>query len=68
MRFYIGMGIRNTVFYGLFLLLSIFTNVFTDEGKKIIPALAILFYVFSLFITSICPLIKYLKSNSQTPR
>jgi hypothetical protein len=60
-RFYIGMGIRNTVFYGLFLFLSIFTNAFTDEGKKIIPVLVVVFYVFSLFSTSIYPIIKHIK-------
>jgi hypothetical protein len=57
-RFYIGIFIFQTLVYGaLFILAKYDTGAFTHEGRKIVPVLSVVFYIFSVSVTVFYPLL-----------
>lgn len=48
--FLIKLGIFQTILYSFFFYLS-FTDVFTDDGKKVMPFVSIIFYILSMYFT-----------------
>lgn len=56
-NFHIKLGIFQTIFYGLLYLMA-FTDAVTDDGKKLMPIMVIVFYCVSMIFTCIVPLIK----------
>ena len=61
-KIYLQLLVAQTIIYSL-LYCMCFTDVVTPEGKKVVPYIILIFYLISISIVSIFPILKILFSN-----
>jgi len=61
-KFYLKLLVFQIIFYSLFALMSI-SNGVTNDGKIVIPWMALTFFIVSVLVTVIVPLFKLFQKD-----